>query len=400
MIKKNLLLFGGIVILIVAAIFLVNYPPEKESFTVNPILLKLNLPLNGESISKVKINNDKEKRQEFKIEIKGLENIVSTKEKEFFLEPNEVREIEVNFKDNLNKVEVYTGEFIVKTTSLERKIPIILNIEDKKRIFSIIQEDIPSYSNVYPGGKFGINLKIFNLEDEYSHNINIKYSIKNFKDELIFSDEEETIVEGNLGLTKIINIDKTVPQGEYIFISSIEYNETKSIASYLFTISKKESEFLSKNIEFLIIIILIFIVGILISFFYFIRARGSLITSLKRQQGNELKRNLDLIRSFEREIKKAEKSPQGKRRIKSLRKSKKKILEKIKSKQKKQISELKKLNKRGRKSDMQKQIDSWRREGYKMFETKKEMEKISKKDMEKSVEDWKKKGYNTNVFDN
>lgn len=397
--KKNVLLIGLVIILIITAIFLTNYYPKKENFSVNTILLKLNIPLDGESINKIKITNNEEEKK-FNIYFTNFEGLASITEKEFILKSGESKEIDIYFKDTQNKVGIYLGELIIETSTLKKKIPIILSIEDKTRIFAIIQKSIPKYSNVYPDGKFGADIKIFNLEDNNLHNIKIKYSIKNFENELIFSEEEEIVIKGNLGITKIIDIPKTLPYGEYVFTSSIEYKEIKSASSHLFSVSEKEIGFFSGDLKFFVVIVLIFIGGILILFFYFIKARDDyLLIRLKRQQNKELKRSSELIKVLEENIKKTKKTSQGKKKVKELKKAKKRIVKNIKIKQRKQRKELKKLKKENKKNEIEKRMNDWKKEGYKMFETEKEINKISDKNINKQIKELKKQGFDTSVLD-
>ena len=61
--------------------------------------------------------------------------------------------------------------------------------------------------------------------------------------------------------------------------------------------------------------------------------------------------------------------------------------------------EFKKLKKECKKTDLKKKIESWKKEGYKMFETEKEIGKISKQGIKKHITEWKKEGYDTSILD-
>lgn len=396
--KKEFLLIGIVIILIVTAIFLSNYYPKKEAFSINTILLKFNIPLGEELINKIKITNNERKEQKFKFYFTNVKDIVSINKKELILKSGESGEVEIRFKDNKNQSRIYFGELIIKNSFTEKKIPIILNVENKNQIFAITQKGIPKYNDIYPGGKLGIEIKIFNLENNNLQNAKIKYLIKNSENELILSEDEKLIIKGNLGITKIIRIPKTITEGNYIFISSIDYNNTQSKTGYLFEISKKRGEDFLGNSKIFIIVILILIMGIIISFFYFIKTRDDLLIQLKKQQNEELKRNLELVKNLENRIKKDKKIPQQKNKIKKLKRAKKEIIKNIKIKQKKQKQELKILKKRGKKNEMKKKISSWKNEGYKMFETKRKINNISKQNIKKDMKNWKKGGYDTSFL--
>ena len=83
--KKSILLIGVAVLLILSVIYFGNYYHRQENFSVNTILLKLNLPLNGESINKIKITNNQKNEEEFNLSFTGLKNLASVNKKEFTL---------------------------------------------------------------------------------------------------------------------------------------------------------------------------------------------------------------------------------------------------------------------------------------------------------------------------
>lgn len=376
MMKKKSILIIGIIILIVVLIFFNGYYQKKGSFTTNIIFLKLNIPLEGEFVKNIKITNHEKYEQNFNLFFNNLKDLATIKNKEFSLGANEFIETEIYFKDNRKEIGIHLGKLIIETQILKKEIPIILKIEDENRTFAISQTRIPKYSNVYPGGKLGIEIKIFNLQDYTLHNIKVKYSIKNLDDESILSEEEELVIKESFGTTKIIDIPKDTPYGNYVFITSIDYENIKSTEGHLFSISKKESGIFSENLKLFMIIILIFVGGILILFIYFVKTRDNLLIRFKKQQNDELKMNLKAIEDIE-----------------GLRKVKKKIIKKIKTKQKRQRKELKEVRKKGKKSEINKQLDKWRKEGYEMLEIEEEIGKVSKGDMSKQIKDWRRKGY-------
>lgn len=390
MVKKRIFAIGIIIVLVIVSIYLgINYFSEKESFSVNTILLKLNILLEGEAVNNVKIINYEETEQKFNIYFNNFEDLASLEEKEFTLEPEISKEIKVSFKDNKKEVGVYLGQLIIETSILTKKIPIILGIEDPNYAFVIIQKNIPNYDNPFPGGKLGVEIKVFSVDGTVSPNVVAKYSIKNFDNEVVWSDEESLTLGESW--SKIIDIPKTFPIGDYVFITSIDYKGIKSVAGYLFSVSEKEKGGIFGGLELFVVIIFIFIIGILILFFYFLKTRDDLLIQLRKQQNKELKENLEFIRSYKLGIRRLN---HPKKKIKELRKIKKKVIKEIKFKQKKQRKELKKLKKQGKKDEMKRKLGLWKREGFRMFETKNEMKKISKKGINKKIEDWKKSGYN------
>lgn len=389
--SKKTIVIAGVIVLAVLVYFGMQYFPA-ESFSVNTIMLKSNVLLLGESAHTIKITNH-ESAQNFELSFSNLEGIVSLDEYNFRLESGESKELSLSLKDINNDVNIYAGELIIKSTNSQKTVPIVLGVEDPNRDFAIIQKTIPQYENVYPGGKLGVEIKIFNLADDELHKVTAKYIIKNLDDELILSEEESLVVKGNLETTKTLDIPSSFSKGDYVFVTVVDYEGVKSAAGHLFSVGKKEKIVSSgNNFNTFAIIIGVFLLAILGLFFYFVKTRDDLILQLKRQHDQELKRNLELIEK-QRRAAASLKGVSRAKRIRNIGIAKKKIVKKIKEKHRQQRRELKRLRRSGKKGDMKRRIKEWQSQGYKMFETKQEIKKISKKGMGKQMKKWKGEGY-------
>ena len=396
--KNRIIILIGVVILIVIAIFLLNNPFNKEdsSITTNTIFLKLNIPIGGESEARVKITNSKEE-QLFNARLANLISIGSVDEESFTLGTGESKHIKLFFKDTKKEAVIYAGQLIIESSESKKTIPIILNVEDRTSQFVIIHEVIQKYEEVYPGGKLGMKIKLYNVENNDLENVKVSYIIKNLDDEIISSEEENLAIKGNIEINKIIDMPATLSQGNYIFITSLDSNGVKTSAGYLFSVTNQKREVSSSdNFNIFIIVIMVFLVGIVFLFFYFIKTRDDLLIQLKKQQTSELEKNLELIESHRRELSNL-KGERKEKKIRELKVIKKVVIKKIKEKQHRQRKELKKLKKQGKKSVIARKMQQWNREGYKMFELKKE-KIIPNSSISKQISNWQKEGYNTNIL--
>lgn len=390
--RKIILVTGAIVLLIVIGVLLTNhYYPEEKSFSKTS-LLKLNIPLNGESINNIKITNYEETEQNFNVYFVALDGIGSVDGGEFTLGAGEKKEVKVYFKDNKNEVGFYVGQLIIKTETVREEIPVVLGIEDPNYAFAIIQDIISKDDDLYPGGELGVEVKVYDIGNIASPTVAAKYYIKNFDNEVVLSDEVNLVVDGSK--TEFIDIPETWFEEDYVFITEIDYRGTKSIAGHLFSITEKEPLELSKNLKFFVVSIVIFIVVLVGLFFYFLKSRDELLMRLKEQQIKELRRNLELVKASKEKISRLEKAPR-KRKIRQLKKAKKRIVKSIIKKQKAQRKEFKRLKKAKKKDRIKEKLSSWKQEGYKMLDTKKEIKKISEKVVGRKVKDFKEKGYAT-----
>ena len=178
-----------------------------------------------------------------------------------------------------------------------------------------------------------------------------------------------------------------------LFFTIIDYKGIKSVSTYLFNLSSEEYNILGNfNAKLFIFLILIFILGFIILLFYFIKSRDEFLIALKKQQHEELCKNVKLINMSKREVEKSKKPLEKKKqKIKKLKRLKKKIIKKIKKKQKAQLRELKKMRKQKKKNKINEALKSWKSKGYKMFEAEEELGRDS--NFKKQLGKWKNQGY-------
>jgi len=391
MVKKKIVFVSVAIILVVILFCFFIYNFRNETFSVKTFLLKSNVPIGGSYEYKINIENNDNLMKEFDISIEGDIDFFSINENNFVLEPYGKKEILVFFEDEDNKVEVYSGELVISEGFEEKRIPIIVTVEDDRNLLSIIHSTIASYYDVYPGGKLGLDIKVYDLNDLSVPSLTAESFIQNIQGEILWTNEEDLIVDGSK--TEIVNIPSNWPKGNYIFVTIIDYKGVKSISSYLFSLEDKSYNLLQNfNAKLLILIILGFVLGFVSLFFYFIKSRDEFLKSLKRQQNKELAQNISLIKSSRSKIVKSKVSPvEKKKKIRKLNKLKRKIIYKIKKKQAIQRRELKKLRKKHKKGEMQRKLKSWQNQGYKMFEAEKELG--SSKNAKKQISKWKRQGY-------
>lgn len=362
-------------------------------------LLRLNLPQGGSLISNIQISNYESSDVDFKVYLSNFDGLASLNESSFTLGPGEEKDVKIYFEDNLMKTDVFVGYFVIETSLSQERVPIILGIEDPKHVFAIIHSSVPKYDNVYPGGKLGIEVKIYDLAGSNVQTIPSKFVIKNFEDDVVYSSESNLVVGGG-SKTELVDIENSWEKGDYVFITAIDYENTTSIASYLFSVSNKEDAFSFSNVKVLFISLMIFVLVILGMVFYFVKTRDELLLQLKKQQCSELKRNVYLVEKSKKDLKKSAISPKRKKeKIKALDNLKKNLVRKIKKKQKAQRLEVKKLKKKKgvkktkKKDAIRKKMDSWKAQGYKMVGTEKEIRKISNGSIDKKLDEYKKQGY-------
>lgn len=384
-----------LVFLIIGILLLIRYYPSQQNFVKTN--LNLNIPVGGEFTSNVRLTNYKDSAQTFKISITDMDGMASLSEKEFTLEPGEKKEIMIFVKDSQGKAGIYAGQLVIEAGNTVEKKTIVVGVQDSNYAFAIVHNKILKYDNVYPGGKFGIDVKVHDLGNIASPTVMTKYYVENFEGDTFFSEEEQFSVDGSK--TILIDIPKSWDKGDYLFVTEIDYKGTVSLASSIFTVEDRAKGWLSGNIKFFVAIVLIFVFGILVLFIYFVKTRDDLLLQLKKQQSAELSRNLKYISTSKKAISKSKEHPaKKKKKILQLEQAKKRIVGKIKTKQKEQRKKIKQFKSKKQKPKAKSQLVKWKEQGYKMYDAENEVKKITKKRIKQHVKDLSKQGYDTSFL--
>ncbi len=394
--KNKVIIFS---VFIISLIFLTSL---ISAFEVDNVLIKLSIK-QQDSISKtLKITNTQSEKQDF--EISSDLKLLSVKEEGFSLDAGESKTVELIFTSydrEQGEVEggVYLGGLLISSNLQSKEIPIILEIETKKVLFDINLNVPPEYSNIYPGEKAIIEVKILNIENIGLKTIEMSYFVKDFQDNIIFSEQENLAVKTQVSTTKIISVPKDTRAGNYVFVAAAKYNNSIGTSSYLFTITKMSlSTLMEKNLIYVITGFVFITFIIIILFIFFTIQKDKIFLQLEKQHKKDLKKRIeDLEKRKSISISRVKKKKEKKAIEKGFETIKKQKIKTIKKIQKKRVKKLKQLRKTKKKSEIQKQINKWNKQGYdtSIIEPKKA---ATTDNMTKRIREWGKKGYNTEVL--
>ena len=395
--KKWFVVFGIVLLVLIGAFFIYKYFFIMQGDFSKTSLIRMNLPLGGEINSTIKISNSFDEPKNIEIYFGNLESFAFLSDTEFSLESGESKQVTILFKDTKGIPGIYVGKVFLDNGATREEIPVVLGVEDPNHAFAIIQSSVPKYDSASPGGKFGVDLKVFDLINSGAQTVPSTFFVKNFDDEVLLSGAGDLIV-GTGSKTEIVNIPRDWKEGNYVFISYINYKNTLSFSGYIFTVSNPESVFDFNNPQFFLIAVAVLIVLIIILIIYFIFTRDSLLIQLKRQHVQEIKRNVNYINDSKKAVSKSKDKPEKKKRkIRKLENLKKKILKKIKDrqeKQKKEISHMKK--KRAKKTAVKNKINKWKKESERNIEAEPEVKKVTGRSVQSKIKEWNQRGFEVN----
>jgi hypothetical protein len=387
--KKRMYLFL-IVILFISFV--------SATIELDTALLKVSLE-KGNSVTKtISLRSDLEESV-----FLNTENIqgISLSADSFFIPKNVAKNFDILFDSRDLNPGVYFGSLVVNSENQILKLPLVFEVESAD-LFYDGDIDVPLvYSDVYPGGKIVVQLKIFDLtfgsDGLKDSAIKLKYTIHSSEGYLIVSEEDNIQITKDLSITKSMILPETIKTGTYFISAEIIYGNSVAVSSGLFTVSPKLKSFLNdfgKRLDvtfFIIFILLLVFAGLIFFFIYLLRDRDKLFLELKKQNSLELQQQREFLLGQQKFLS-SKKVPD-----KKIQKEINSKINNLKKIQKKRIEEFKKIKKTKNIKDapklMKEKLNIWKAQGYNTLLLESKLSGLSNSDMKKVMNKWKKQGY-------
>ena len=337
---------------------------EESSFNVNPVFLKFVLK-QGESVSTTFDVKNLNLKQDFSLEVINLLDLLSLGENNFVLDEKESKKINLQISDINNIPGVYVGHILVKGNMSEKKIPVIISIHSLEQSFAINLDVASDSKQIESGGETVTEVKFFNLQDTYQHEINVSYDLFDLDGEKIFSESEKITVGSQSSLTKTIPLPGNTFLGDYFFVVTLDYEGTQTTSSYLFSVVNKKKSFSFLDVNLLAFVVVVFIIVVFIFILYMLYERNKLFSNLKSQQKSQIKYYSKGIAKEEKKyVLKAKNNEEKNKLIREFKDAKKKIIGEIKKQHSNQAKELKVLRKKKDNKTAEKKIGEWQKKVY------------------------------------
>lgn len=399
----KILIIAIIIIITIGLIFGGFYyfyeKPLKESFSVDTIFLKIAMENGKSSFSNIKIKN-LDIDQEYSIKINNLDNFASVESSKLYLNNNEEKNLKLIFNDLENKTGVYLGELSISNSREIKKIPIIIEVQSKDVLFDSNVNLFPQARDIVPGESLNAEIKIYDLANIGKSSVKTEYFIKGFNGDVIRSESEDIVVNGNYAYSKNFDIPKNIKKGDYLFVTIISYRDSVGTSSVFFKVGDGGNVESSNSIFWIVIIFGILFFVFLGLFAYSLFYRDRVMEELQNQYKREIARQEELVRCQERKNKSKLKDS---REIKTFRieleKAKKERLKLLKEIQKKRIIEYRQIRKKGDEKNLKNQLNKWKSKGYNTEVLEHKYKLPDANSIKKKILEWKKKGYDTSVLE-
>ncbi len=342
-------------ILFVLLVILSFYVVNEEDFSVDIFLLKSVVKQDEEVTQEITIESFVD--ADYDVKVIGFD-FHTLNESKFSLSEGEKKSLELEFNADGLEAGVYVGYISISTDVSSEIVPVVIEVQTSNVYFVPNLDVSHNYKEVIPGDDFVVSVRIVNVKDTKDHTLDVTYQVKNLDAELLFTESETIVIGTDSSITKSFNLPNDVDLGDYVFIVLVENEESFGTASDFFSVVDEKVSYSQNSLFYTAIIsiaILIFLTVIVILFFRTVSEKNKLLAELARQHELEYKFSLKYLEKRERAVlKKSSKKTKDKYDLMI-----KKELAKLEKRQRKQTQTLKGLKST---KEMQKKIESWRKQ--------------------------------------
>jgi len=241
----------------------------KDKFSINPILLKIEIK-RGETLTRpLIISSLSEKELNLSFKVEGLKDFIELDQEELILKPEEMRTLFLHIYAPYNMLpDVYTGEILIHSKTLEEKIKLVLEVKSRYPLFDVKVNIPKEYKEVVQGDGIGANITLINMGDKTPVDVFLKYSLLDMKGNKLVQKEETISIKKESSIFRYIEIPKDLNPDFYVFYAKLIYSDQVAVGSDYFELVSRPKKEEKGEVYIYYIIILIVQILILLSALY------------------------------------------------------------------------------------------------------------------------------------
>ena len=154
------------------------------------------------------------------------------------LNPYENRVLDINiFAD---KPGLYVGNLILRSDTIEKLIPVTIEIQSK-RVLLNINLDIPEeFKEVLKGDKLKAQITMFKTLDKELVKVKVNYMIKDINGNDVLTESEYTVIGDQNSFVKEFDLPDTIKEGAYVLGAEVLYKDSFSVSSDSFNVKEEK----------------------------------------------------------------------------------------------------------------------------------------------------------------
>ena len=178
----------------------------------------------------------------------GISSLIDLSDRKLELKPSETKIIKINVKSSTD-VGIYTGNILIRSNDIIKKIPLIIEVESKERKIDINLDLIKDYRSIKAGEEISAQVTLFDIGDKKNKEVNINYVIKSMDGMEIKRLNESINFSDQISFNKRIVVPDNLKDGVYVLGIEVVYADSVSLSSQIFEIVSKEKRIILSNNE-------------------------------------------------------------------------------------------------------------------------------------------------------
>lgn len=216
-----------------------------------------------------------------------FEEFLEIDEQAFYLKPNEFKTINLEFFAKSSAVpNVYVGKLVINAEGTSKEVLILLEVESKETLFDISLLLDSKFSEVYQGDSMQAIIFV-NTTEKQVKDVNFEYIIKNFNNEIIFSEQETIPIKGISEFNKVF--EAPTEKGMYVLYVKASYEDKSSISSFPFNVKEKYPSNETVILVALSILLVFIVLAIIFIRLRHVKVRRAAIPTKAKVKGKKIK---------------------------------------------------------------------------------------------------------------
>ena len=212
--------------------------------------------------------------------------------------------------------------------------------------------------------------------------VELEYGLMDFESNKIITLEESFNLDYKFSLSRFLELNKKVGEGDYVLYFIADYGEGISTRTYIININKKEFfTLIGENQVYFLILFFLFLVFFLIFVLYNENYKEEIVRRLKLQYHEELNSQVDYLKLKQKQsqsqLKTHEEREKNKEYFEDLISKAKLQAATVQRERIKQIDKISVSKVDNKKENMEKKLKNWKKEGYKLPSSLKKLMKNS-----------------------
>ena len=199
----------------------------------------------------------------------SISGLIDLSDRKLDLKPSETKIIKINVKSSTN-VGIYTGNILIRSNDIIKKIPLIIEVESKERNIDINLDIVKDYRVIKAGEEISAQVTLFDIGDKKNKEVSINYIIKGMDGVEIKRLNENINFSDQISFNKRIVVPENLKDGVYVLGIEVVYANSVSLSSQIFEIVSKEKRITLSDKELvyflLVSLALIFVLILVIKF--------------------------------------------------------------------------------------------------------------------------------------